>query len=229
MEVAGYRKLNYDASQFPFKVTGRNKVVVTNTRDKSRQVQGAGADGTLNVFIKYVALASANGRLAAPIFVIINKTLEEDACHAENVMGLSCGSCTVEGSGWVVVMHPNANKQFNTIFFEEAVPTFVQSLRNASASALREVNGPDSPVLCFGDGEQHQLDFLMEDDAARANYLLDKFGIVFAKFPASSTDLFQRLGVGKLFKAATAMVGVIKNLQGAPHRTAEQEGLGGHV
>ena len=96
--------LNVDATSFTVGSKDNGRISVKykeRKKDKPLKVLPQEGDGGMKYSIKYYALISAGGYACDPIYVIANKSMNEDDCDIHEVqnLGISTG---VESKGYVV-------------------------------------------------------------------------------------------------------------------------------
>ena len=190
---------NFDAFTYLFNSYTDKRCFVPHVRDESMQVHGEDNGKGLNVCIKYMAIISADGHVAPPIFIITDDGLETDECRWNRVpCGVQAVSCHPQ-TAWLVVMHSSAKTVFHKTFLKHRLPEFVDSIRDS----LQLSTDLRSRAVVFSDREKEQIDVLRD---GVSEYLAKKKQMNMCKLPSSTSGSLQPADVCDLFKHSKSYV-----------------------
>ena len=199
---------NFDATQFHVSFNNNQeelvKIVEIQKNNDNDTPTTQCEESILDLFVKYICMANAVGKLATPVFLIADPDLEEDDFGAYLIGGLSYSN-DANSVGWLCFCKSRSgNHQFFEWFFQVLVNDFAStSQRELVINEEGNNSGPDDDDSFFMvcDGEEVQIAALLKEDVANA---LDenKVDIVGKGAASCSGTVGNALDRSHLFKAS---------------------------
>lgn len=193
-----------DATTVCVNSTPEEKVVVIPERMAPRQASEAHtAKSWGNVFVKYYCLASADGVLGTPVYVLNDKDMEKDEIDVFELLGMGIDSSPHAKCYVVCCKDSDSNKNFFKWLMQTVILPHIAAVRRklgVTGEPGSDKSDTDFPAVLTFDGEYHQVDQVMKNHLGVRD-AIDEAGLVIIKLPASCSSTLQPCDVMVLFMA----------------------------
>jgi hypothetical protein len=141
---------NMDATTFLLRFTSNDELVVLPSDDPPTTTEAE----PLDIFVKQMFLTSASGRLAPPLFIISDNSMDREAFDFHLVKGLNYSMQAGDGGGYIAFCQSRqGNSALHQWIFTKYLVDFAHCMRGHLDGGPK---GQDTPIYLVIDGEAIQ-------------------------------------------------------------------------